>query len=186
VYLRTEIWIEAKFPSLNEWIAAAKKGRGKFNAYSRLKDTFDRVVALQIGAQKPMAYNKVRILFRWEETNRKRDPDNFIAGGRKPIMDGLILAGVISNDGWDNVTGFADTFQCGDCNGVTLILEGDSDGQPARPRARKYPRTESRPARASKGRGSSPVALPRQIQTTHDSYVESLPRIGDPDDTDIC
>jgi hypothetical protein len=32
-----------RFPSLNEWIAAAKSGRGKYNAYSRMKDTFDRV-----------------------------------------------------------------------------------------------------------------------------------------------
>lgn len=164
-----ELWIEARFPNFNDWIAAAKKGRGKFNAYSRLKDTYDRVVQLQVTAQKPIAFTSAALEFWWVEPHQKRDPDNFIAGGRKPVLDGLVLAGVLPDDGWKHIRAFhGDHWVTGPNPGVRILLEGESNGEPARPRTRKYPRTESRPGRASKGRVRPPVAAPAEIESTEE------------------
>jgi crossover junction endodeoxyribonuclease RusA len=40
----------------------------------------------------------------WPPTHRRRDPDNLIAGVLKPIVDGLIDAGVIPDDTAEHVT----------------------------------------------------------------------------------
>lgn len=48
--------------------------------------------------------------YRWYEPNRKRDKDNIAAVGRKIIQDALVEAGVIRNDGWNDIRGFSDEF----------------------------------------------------------------------------
>jgi len=49
------------------------------------------------------------LLFVWHEKNRRRDKDN-IAFGKKFILDALVQAGILSDDGWRYVNGFQDTF----------------------------------------------------------------------------
>src|SRR5271166_5521797 len=46
--------------------------------------------------------NKVYIYCQWIMTNQRRDPDN-IAYTLKFILDGLVMAGVLTNDGWKNI-----------------------------------------------------------------------------------
>ena len=50
------------------------------------------------------------ITFRWLCKNKKKDKDN-IAFAKKFILDGLVEAGVIKNDGWDDIEGFQDEFE---------------------------------------------------------------------------
>ena len=52
--------------------------------------------------------------FTWGEPNKKRDPDNIAAGGRKFILDALVHSGILPNDGWANVTGWCDVFTLAD------------------------------------------------------------------------
>jgi hypothetical protein len=40
------------------------------------------------------------------EPNRKRDPDNIVAGGTKLLLDSLVGAGVLRGDGWSDNLGF--------------------------------------------------------------------------------
>ncbi len=49
------------------------------------------------------------INFVWIEGGRRRDKDN-ICFAKKFILDALVSAGVLDNDGWDGVDGFADSF----------------------------------------------------------------------------
>jgi len=50
-------------------------------------------------------------IFEWKERDRRRDPDNIAAAGRKLILDGLVLAGVLPDDGWNHVLGWTDRFE---------------------------------------------------------------------------
>jgi hypothetical protein len=58
----------------------------------------DRVVPMQA------AY----VTFYHRRSDRRVDPDNFCAGARKVILDGLQVHKLLPNDGWSQVLGFAD------------------------------------------------------------------------------
>lgn len=51
----------------------------------------------------------IRLIFSWYEQNKRRDKDN-IAFAKKFILDAMVNAGVIPNDGWGYVDGFEDKF----------------------------------------------------------------------------
>jgi Holliday junction resolvase RusA-like endonuclease len=105
------LWIDEPLPGLNEILAAAKSGHGRGNAYARMKaDWTERIYFWAKSARmKPMP-SPVRIGFLWVEKNRRRDPDNVAAGGRKLILDGLVKAGVLSDDGSHEIQSWTDTF----------------------------------------------------------------------------
>lgn len=50
------------------------------------------------------------LCFSWYEPNRRRDPDNISSFGRKVIQDALVSCGVLKDDGWKYIVGFADHF----------------------------------------------------------------------------
>jgi len=51
---------------------------------------------------------RVSFVFVWHELHRQRDPDNFTSGGRKIILDALVEAGILANDGWKQIVGWSD------------------------------------------------------------------------------
>lgn len=77
-------------------IDAAKKGRGKYQPYSIMKQTYTDMVAWL--AKKLPKYNKVDITITWYEPNTRRDIDNISGGGTKFLLDGLVKAGTIKDD----------------------------------------------------------------------------------------
>lgn len=87
--------IPGRLPGLNEMIDAAKKGKGKYQPYAEMKDTYTNMVAWL--AKKLPTYNRINIVITWYEPNEKRDPDNVMAG-QKFVLDGLVRAGTIPND----------------------------------------------------------------------------------------
>lgn len=104
--------VETPLPGLNELIAAAKAGRGKCNAYARLKDKYSRIIALYARSQQLRPINgKPYFVFFWIEPDRRRDPDNIAAGGRKIILDALTELGIITGDGWKHISGWHDNFE---------------------------------------------------------------------------
>ena len=84
-----------RLPGLNEIIAAAKKGKGKYQPYAIMKDQYTSEIGWL--AKKLPAYNRVDITITWYEPNLRRDPDNII-GGQKFILDGLVAGGAIKDD----------------------------------------------------------------------------------------
>ena len=52
----------------------------------------------------------VKLKFVWYYKNKRQDPDN-IAFQKKFILDGMIKAKLIKNDGWSQITGFVDEFK---------------------------------------------------------------------------
>jgi Holliday junction resolvase RusA-like endonuclease len=91
-----ELWIPGPLPGVNELLAAAKSGRGKGNAYSRLKaDWGQSVWAHAKQARLRKVDGPAHISFVWREKNKRRDLDNISGGGQKLILDGLVKAGVL-------------------------------------------------------------------------------------------
>lgn len=103
------LWLPGQLPGLNEIIDAAKGYGGRGAGYALLKRKWTEYVwAHAKAARLPARPGPVMLLFDWHEPNRRRDPDNVAAGGRKFILDGLVKAGVLAGDGWAHVAGWSD------------------------------------------------------------------------------
>lgn len=101
--LKTKIEIDGTFPGLNDFI---KANRANIYLANKMKqEETDRAAWMFKGYK----FEKVFIKFNWYEKNKKRDKDN-IAFAKKFILDGMVKAGALQNDGWKNVEGFADNF----------------------------------------------------------------------------
>lgn len=113
------VFIEGPLPGLNKFIASAKengsrrgrKGR-RFNKYAAIKKHWMEMIDLVCKAQgiRPVT-GPASFRFTWFEKDRRRDPDNLAAGGRKLILDGFVKAGVLQGDGWRHVREWTDDFQ---------------------------------------------------------------------------
>jgi Holliday junction resolvase RusA-like endonuclease len=113
-----DIWLPGKLPGLNEIIAANRTHRQKG---ARLKRSTTRALAWVLRGFKVPA-GATRWHFHWIETSKRRDPDN-IASGVKFIFDAMITAGIIENDGWQQVTEIHHTFEVGSEAGVLVTVE---------------------------------------------------------------
>lgn len=96
--------IPFSLPGLNEYIDAERAHRQKGAA---MKRKWQSAVMLSLRNQnhRPLS-EPVRIGFVWVEKDRRRDPDNISAFGRKVILDALVKAKILKNDGQKNITGF--------------------------------------------------------------------------------
>lgn len=133
-----KLFIEGPLPGMNEIIELAKKSGNRrgakcWNGYAEMKKTWGEIVKLTALAQKIKPVSaRVWIDYVWYEPNRKRDPDNVCAGGRKLILDGLVHAGVLQGDGWKHISGHSDVFTCvrmghGRPGVMIVIREGKED-----------------------------------------------------------
>lgn len=86
-------------PGLNEIIYAA---RGNRYASAAQKKEYTEMIAWMAKAARLPQMNRIQVTFYWYEPNRMRDKDN-IMGGQKFILDGLVKAGIIKNDGWKQI-----------------------------------------------------------------------------------
>lgn len=103
--------IRTAMPGLNEIIEAAKGAGGKGYRYAKLKREWTATIVALCRSQKlrPMK-GPVYFQFVWWEINRRRDPDNIAAGGRKLILDGLVAAGVLEGDRRQHIAEWTDIF----------------------------------------------------------------------------
>ena len=93
--------LKGRFPSLNEVIAITK---GHWSQYSKMKKELTISVALEARVQrmKPVKGGKVKVVFHWYEKDWRRDVDGICGWAQKPILDGLVEAGVLPTDGRKN------------------------------------------------------------------------------------
>lgn len=87
--------IPGRLPGLNDMIDAARTN--KFESARQKKENTELVGWCAKKAKLPKM-KRVNLSIVWYEPNEKRDPDN-IHAGVKFILDGLVIAGVIKNDG---------------------------------------------------------------------------------------
>lgn len=99
--------IPGKLSSLNEYISRCRQSPIAGAALKRKEQ--DRVVkAITDAGIKPMK-TPVDVLIEWFEPNMRRDKDN-VRSGIKYILDGLVEAGIIANDGWKHINTITDAY----------------------------------------------------------------------------
>ena len=130
--------IEGELPSENEIIAAQvpkfRAGKRWVSNYSEWKKSKTQEIVLAIRAQRivPVVHYPIIISFVFYTKDRRKNPDNILAGANKFILDALQAAGIIRNDGWkelvdcDGTTGAAPKFFClsGEPNEIAFGIRG--------------------------------------------------------------
>jgi hypothetical protein len=103
-------FLSGPLPGLNEVIAAAKRRRGStWNGYAALKHRCQTAIWQELLVAKVRPMHRVLLTFTWIERSRRRDRDN-IAAGKKFILDALVAANILLNDGPACVVGWTDAF----------------------------------------------------------------------------
>lgn len=92
-----KLTVPGTLPSMNEVIAKSKN----FGNYNKIKQKYTQLVVEQ--SKGLPAIESADFLFEWYCENKRKDPDNIAGGGTKAILDGLVEAGVLPNDGWKQV-----------------------------------------------------------------------------------
>lgn len=118
---RWSFWVSGPLPGMNEIIAAAKGFKGRGFGYAKMKREWTDAVQMLATVARLPAVKRARFTFRWVEKDRRRNPDN-VASAKKLILDGLVKARVLANDGWSEVAGWTDTFEVGAKPGVEVTL----------------------------------------------------------------
>lgn len=98
--------IPDELPDLNTYIRVE---RGNRYAAAKLKKDATQTVAW-IAKRLPKVTRPVRLEITWHCKNRRKDPDN-ISFGVKFILDGLMEAGVLENDGWGQIRAISHSFE---------------------------------------------------------------------------
>ncbi len=117
-----------QLPGLNEIIAAAKvhdRQRGSWNKYAELKKRYERDLVILIKAAKLQPVQRAKFTFAWRERSTHRDPDNVAGGGQKIVLDALVAATILEDDGWQQVHSILHLFVVSPSReaGVTVEIE---------------------------------------------------------------
>lgn len=105
-----KIVIPGELPDLNTIIAESKRGRGKWQPYNEMKQEYTNIVAWIAKSEIKKQLKKIDLDITWICKNRRKDKDNIMAG-TKFILDGLVAAGVIENDGWKQIGDISHKFK---------------------------------------------------------------------------
>lgn len=107
-----KVIIEGKFPSMNEFIDANRRSKGKWNKGNQMKQQSQDEISWQLLQQhKKLHIDKpVRLIYTFYEPNKKRDLDNISGYFHKVFQDALVHCGIIHNDSWHYIVGFSDEF----------------------------------------------------------------------------
>lgn len=102
-----KLTIKGSLTDLNSYINLERTN--KFMASKIKKEETERV-AWECKAQKLKPVSEpLYLVYYWYCKDKKKDKSN-VAFSRKFIEDGLVMSGILKNDGWDNILGFADKF----------------------------------------------------------------------------
>lgn len=97
--------VPGELPDLNQIIKASKS---HYMAYSNMKKDYTALV--MISAQKLPKIEKADLEITWYCKNKRKDPDN-VSAGIKFLLDGLVKAGKLENDGWNQVGSITHKFE---------------------------------------------------------------------------
>jgi hypothetical protein len=112
--LRMVLHVPGPLPGLNEILAAQisaaplRRSGKRPNGYTDLKRRWAATIKTIAGAEQIKHVPPACFTYVWCERDKRRDPSNFTAGGRKLIEDALQEAKLLDGDGWKHVLGFCD------------------------------------------------------------------------------
>jgi hypothetical protein len=113
--------IPGELPNLNDVI---NKSKIHWAAYSKIKK--DATMLVRYAANKlPVYKNKIFLDITYYVRNKRKDMDN-IAFAKKFILDGLVEAKKIKNDGWGEIAGWKENFKVDKKNPrIEVIIKGE-------------------------------------------------------------
>lgn len=117
-----KIWIPITFPAMNETLKAARATKGSWSRYSDLKRAYTKGVRLYALDHRRRRIETAHVRFEWHCENRRTDPDN-IASAAKYVLDGLVKAGVLADDGFKNVKSIHHDFLVSKEPGVLVVID---------------------------------------------------------------
>jgi len=113
------IEFEGEFETLNPYIDAERANRYAGASIKKVETERARLTALLSGVK--VEKYPVILKFFWYRTNKRTDPDN-IDFAKKFILDGLVKAGVLVDDGWDEIKEIYNKFGLSDTPSVILTI----------------------------------------------------------------
>ena len=100
-----KIVVSGELPGLNKII---DKSKAHHMAFASMKKKNTNLVTWKAKGIPKM--ESIYLNIKYYCKDRRRDPDN-IAAAKKFILDGLVGAGVIENDGWKQVKGWSESWE---------------------------------------------------------------------------
>lgn len=117
-----ELFIPVRLPSLNDFIGAMNRNRFIGN---KMKREYTELVSTYAKANRLGHFTEpITLEFQYTEPNNKRDGDNIVFA-KKFILDGLVEAGVLTDDNQKWVKGFSDSWKTTDIPhkvGVRIVM----------------------------------------------------------------
>lgn len=125
-----EIIIPYELMDLNTYI---NNNRANRMQGAKSKRSYTKICALSVKTAINQGFEikedemPIDLHFKWYVPNRKKDKDN-IAFSKKFILDGMLKAGLLENDGWKQIGNFRDSFYIDKENPrVVVEIEGVSE-----------------------------------------------------------
>lgn len=121
------IWVPLYFPGRNE---AEREARAHKMAGAKLKKKYTDIVTLFAQEWRPSGWKPIKrysLRLVWHCVNRNRDPDN-VAAAIKYVLDGLVDAGIVAGDRWNNVTEIEHKFLLAPKEGVQVFITPQTQG----------------------------------------------------------
>ena len=116
------IKLEYQFTFLNQYINAER--RNKYIAAKIKRDTTQALTYMLLGKEK-IPY-PCGLHFHWILKNKRMDLDN-VGFAKKFVLDALVKAGLLPDDGLKYITELRDTYEIGDTVGVEIrVIPNDS------------------------------------------------------------
>ena len=104
--MKIKLIIPGELVDLNTYISAERRNR---YAGAKIKQEMTDYITLLAKRLKTEIRTPVRLVYRWYCKDKRKDKDN-VAFAKKFVQDGLVAAGVLKNDGWNDIEGFTDEF----------------------------------------------------------------------------
>lgn len=104
-----KVIISGRLDNMNDYTAAQRTNKYKG---AQLKANNQRICENAIKSQlKGIKCERVRLAYTFYEKNQRRDLDNISGFAHKVFQDALVVCGVLKDDGWNEITGYIDTFK---------------------------------------------------------------------------
>jgi Holliday junction resolvase RusA-like endonuclease len=99
--------------------------RGHWSKAAAIKKDLTFLVKMEAKSQKlKIMQSPIAVTCIWETKNEKKDPDN-LAFGLKFILDGLVQAGILKNDGYGDIISITHFFAATGKDQVNVTLYND-------------------------------------------------------------
>jgi len=106
------LWLPGKFESLNVALDQRRRSFGKGDMYAQERKKVLQAIGWRIRKENLAVLPKpVHVSMLHCRTDRRTDPDNFIAVAKKHILDALQRSGCLEGDGWAHISGFTDYWE---------------------------------------------------------------------------